>query len=87
MKFCILTLALVSLAGCQLPSIENAQRVFIHEHPTATVLGMSEQLTNHFYAQFHIYYMMPGDSVEHEDVWYYHHAAEAWVSGKKESVR
>ncbi len=48
---------------------------------------MSEQLTNHFYAQFHIYYMMPGDSVEHEDVWYYHHAAEAWVSGKKESVR
>jgi hypothetical protein len=45
------------------------------------------QLTNRFYAQFHIYYTKPGDQLVHEDVWYYHHAVEAWVQGKRESLR
>jgi hypothetical protein len=87
MRFCILTFAMLALAGCQLPSIEKAQRAFSREHPETTVLGMSEQLTNRFYAEFHIYYTRPGDSHEHEDVWDYHHAAEAWVPGSKETVR
>ena len=86
MKFCILTFAMLALTGCQLPSIEKAQRAFSREHPEATVIGTTEQLTNR-YAQFHFYYTKPGDSQQHEDIWYYGHAAEAWVSGKKEMVR
>ena len=83
-----LLLLLVLLTGCAaLPSLEKVQYSFLREHPDTTVLGVSGQLTNRFYAQFHIYYTKSGDSQEHEDVWRYHHAVEAWVAGKKESVR
>ena len=87
MRISAVLVLIVLLSGCALPSIEKVQRSFLQEHPDATVLGMSEQITNRFYAQFHIYYLRSRDSQEHEDVWHYHHATEAWVAGTQESLR
>ncbi len=83
-----LLLVLVLAGGCVgLPSLDKVQYSFVREHPEATVLGVDGQLTNRLYARFYIYYLKPGDTQKHEDVWYYHHAAEAWVAGKKECIR
>lgn len=86
-RFCLLAFVIVPLAGCQLPSIEKAQSKFCREHPDATVLDVSEEITNRVHAQFHFYYMNPGDSQEHEEVWYYGKTPEAWVRGEPETVK
>ncbi len=88
MKTSGLLFLLVLLIGCTaLPSLEKVQYSFLREHPDTTVLAVNSQLTNRLYAQFHIYYIKSGENLEHEDVWYYHHAVETWVAGGKESVR
>ena len=87
-KFCILAFALVGLVGCQLPSLEKAQSKFSREHPEATVLGVSEQITNNSRnAQFHFYFVKPGDSTEHEEVWSYGKTPETWVTGNPVTVK
>ncbi|MGN6555356.1 MAG: hypothetical protein ACTHLW_16745 [Verrucomicrobiota bacterium] len=88
MKAMSLLLLLILAGGCAgLPNLDKVQYSFSREHPETTVLEVDGQLTNRFRAQFHIYYLKPGDTLEHEDVWHYHHAAEAWVAGRRESVR
>ena len=79
-------LALTS--GCAgLPSLDKVQYSFYRKQPDCTIIRVEGQITNRLYAQFQIYYLKPGDSREHMDVWNYHHAAEFWVKGKRESIR
>jgi hypothetical protein len=88
MKACGSFIILFLLCGCAgLPNLDRVQYSFSRKHPNTTVLGVDGQLTNRCYVQFHIYYARSGDPMVHEDVWHYHHAAEAWVKGKRESVR
>ena len=88
MKQSGLLLGLVLLCGCaNLPSLQKVEHSFLREHPDSKIIGVSGQITNRFCAEFHIYYTEAGDRQEHEDVWHYHHAVEAWVEGPKESVR
>ena len=78
---------LVILTGCAgLPSPQKVQRSFVREHRDATVLEVRSQSTDRNHTEFHIFYTKVGDNEKHEDVWHYHHAAEAWVLGKKESA-
>ncbi len=77
---------MLTLVGCQLPGLEKAERNFSREHPEATVIGSTEQLTNR-YAEFHFYYTTLSDGQQHEDVCYFGHAAEAWGGARKETVR
>jgi hypothetical protein len=85
--FALLFLLVVSNGCAGLPSLEKIQHSFVREHPEAMVVEVSGQSTNNIYAEFHIHYTKAGDSLKHEDVWYYRHTAEAWILGKKESVR
>jgi hypothetical protein len=79
---------LVLVSGCAgLPSLEKVQGSFRQEHPETVVLGVEGQLTNRYDAQFQIFYLKPGDTREHVDVWHYRHTAEAWIAGERESVR
>lgn len=88
MKFLSSFLLLLVLTGCAgLPGLEEVQHSFVRAHPDTSVLGVTGELTNRWHADFHIYYLKPVDAKEHEDVWHYHHAAEAWVAGKQETIR
>jgi hypothetical protein len=80
---------LLLLTGCgwYLPDMDKVETSFREQHPKATVLGVSGQLTNGTQAQFSIYYTNTGDNRKHEDVWHYYRTAERWMPGKKESVR
>jgi hypothetical protein len=83
-----LLLLLLPLSGCVgLPTLDKVWYSYQREHPNTTVVRVEGQLTNRAYAQFHIFYTIAGDVREHEDVWYYDHAAEAWVPRKREAIR
>jgi hypothetical protein len=76
----------ILLSGCGLPSPRRVQRSFAREHRGATVLGVTEQANNHD-AEFYIKYVSRPDEKEHEDVWHYWHAAEAWVGIEKKTIQ
>jgi hypothetical protein len=87
MKASALSILLILLAGCaDLPSAQKVERLFARDNGKATVLGVSEQLTNN-YAIFHIYYKVAEEPQEHEAVWNFHRVVEGWVCDNRQMAK
>jgi len=89
----LFTMALIC-AGCTgLPTMPDIHKKFMEEHPNCVIqnLELNQQSIDGqpvpAYAQFHITYTRKDDTNKHEEVWHFHHAAESWVEGKKETIR
>jgi hypothetical protein len=89
----IIVLSGLLLCGCSsMPGSSSAERLFLAEHPNATILSVtkSDEYEPHdatrCYADFGFVYRNE-DGTEHEDVLHYKRSAHGWYLAKRDQIK
>jgi hypothetical protein len=90
--FTILVSGLLLCGCCSMTNGSSAERLFLSEHPNATILSMTrndEVAPNdptRSFVDIGFVYRNP-DATEHEEVLHYKHSTHGWYLAKKEQLR